>query len=96
MDDIAAVAAAHLPAPLRQRRHAHARVCPRQSFKNAGSGCVKDSSMRPRPPARRGDRGVGVGDQLWLDLVQIDAALREVLAVVAPADRADAQRRHRH
>jgi hypothetical protein len=42
-------------------------------------------------PAGRGDRGIGVGQQLGNDLAEIDAALSEALTVIAPADRADTQ-----
>ena len=66
-----------------------ARICVRHACANASSGA--EAKLDPSSPATaRRDRGVGVCDQLGHDLHQVDPALGEVLAKVAPAHGADA------
>ena len=79
------IAAADLKAPGAQRRDAelaHARLPEREELRVGGAEAELDLAVRS---AAGGDRGVGVGDQLGDDLHQVDPALGEVLAKVAPA-----------
>jgi hypothetical protein len=85
----AVVAAAHLEPPGRQRRHAqlaHLGSPPGQEVGIRGTERHDDAS---RSAAAGRDRRVGVGHELGDDLDQVDAALGEVLAEVAPAHGAD-------
>ena len=69
-----------------------ARICARHACDERLVG-RPEAQLDPAAPATaRRDRGVRVRDQLGHDLHEVDAALGEVLAEVAPAHRADADR----
>ena len=94
VDAFAVVGAHELVLPAAQRRQIGGRAGRPSSLRtNSVSAGPIRSWIRPRSPARRRDRSVGVSHELGDDLRQVDSGLGEVLAEVAPADAALAQLR---
>src|SRR5207245_2314254 len=85
VEPFAVVGAAHLVAPVEQRRGAQpAQLPPPQLHELAFR--LSEAKDDPAPaPSRRGDRRVGVRHELGDDLREIEPALREVLPEVASA-----------
>jgi hypothetical protein len=89
-ETLAVIGAADLPPPRAQRRSPERSQLTPPAGLEGPIGGEKAQLDPPPPTAGRGDRSVGVGDQLGHDLDQVEPALGKVLAEVAAADAAAA------